>query len=46
MLSDDRVGELVEETAISGIAFGEASFDTLITPLAASSPDYCEWVKL
>lgn len=46
MTSDERVAELVEVVASHNVGSKEVPFDLIITPLAAASPDYIEWVQL
>jgi hypothetical protein len=45
--SDDRIAEVIEETALFMAKFGEPiPFDLVVTPLATGSKEYIEWVKL
>lgn len=45
--SDDRIAEVIEETATFMAQFHEAvPFDLVVTPLATGSKEYIEWVKL
>lgn len=45
--SDDRVAEVIEETASFMAKFNEPHpFDLVVTPLATGSKEYIEWVKL
>jgi len=45
--SDDRIAEVIEETALFMARFNEPiPFDLVVTPLATGSKEYIEWVKL
>lgn len=45
--SDDRIAEVIEETAVFMSRFKEPiPFDLVVTPLATGSKEYIEWVKL
>lgn len=45
--SDDRIAEVIEETALFMAKFKEPiPFDLVVTPLATGSKEYIEWVKL
>ena len=45
--SDDRIAEVIEETALFMAKFNEPiPFDLVVTPLATGSKEYIEWVKL
>merc|ERR1719321_1712208 len=45
--SDDRVAEVIDETALFMAKFKEPiPFDLVVTPLATGSKEYIEWVKL
>lgn len=45
--SDDRIAEVIEETALFMAHFNEPiPFDLVVTPLATGSKEYIEWVKL
>merc|ERR1712078_623301 len=44
--SDDRIAEVIEETALFMAKFNEpVPFDLVVTPLATGSKEYIEWVK-